>query len=242
MRQRLRDGQILVNHHIGIAAVSPTGAALFYQALSRHAAEMPQRHDELRFSVHNEPLAQYLDAINRDDWMKVGVLLRRSAELAARCGAKFCVTPDAAVQQAIQFASEGSPIPWLTMTDLVADAVAADKHKMVGIIGTDLVMNSSTFQIPLGVRGIQMIAPEEADRIEIDKIIYGELIKGHITTKSQAFATQVIAKLKYESKCGAVILASSETPLLVKPDNSPLPLYDASEILAVAALKYAYTN
>lgn len=230
-----------MNNHIGVAAVSPTGAALFYQALSKHAAAHAVRTDELRITFHNEPLDQYLWAINHNDWNKVGLLLRRSAELVARCGAKFCLSPDAAVQQAIQLAEQGSPIPWLSMTDIVAAAVAKDGRKKVGIIGTRLVMESSTFQIPLGVRGVQVVPPDESDRVEIDRIIFEELIKGTITPKSMTFTTELFGKLKYVHGCEAIILAGSETPLLITPDNTTLPVYDAASLLATEAIQHANT-
>lgn len=230
-----------MNNHIGIAAVSPTGAALFYQALSKQAAAHALRPDELRITFHNEPLDQYLSAIKENDWNKVGLLLRRSAELVARCGAKFCLSPDAAVQQAIQFAEQGSPIPWLSMTDIVAAEVAKDGRKKVGIIGTRLVMESSTFQIPLGVRGVHVVPPDEPDRVEIDRIIFEELIKGTITAKSMTYTTELFAKLKYEHECEAIILAGSETPLLITPDNKTLPVYDAASLLATEAVQHANT-
>jgi aspartate racemase len=224
--------------HIGIAAVSPTGSALFLKTLSRRIAENSSLPQDLRFSVHHEPLAHYLEAIGRQDWMKVALLLRRSAELLARCGARFCVTPDAAVQQIIPAAADGSPIPWVSMADVTADQVAADGRKKVGIIGTELVMNSSTFQIPLGMRGVHVISPCESDRKEIDRIIFQELLLGIIRPESQAFAAQVISRLRADDGCDAVVLASSEAPLLVSAETSTLPIYQASDILAKHAVRY----
>jgi aspartate racemase len=231
----------VTNAHIGIAAVSPTGAALFLQTLSRRIAEDRSLPHDVRFSIHHEPLSEYLEAIAKNDWMKVALLLKRSNELLARCGAKFCITPDAAVQQVIQVASAGSPIPWLSMAECVAAEVATDGRRTVGIIGTELVMNSSTFQIPLGIRGIQVMTPDESDRREIDRIIFQELLKGIISHKSQTFASQVIGRLKHDKRCEAVVLASSEAPLLIEAGSSPLPVYHASEILAAHAVRHMRT-
>src|SRR5262245_54052645 len=103
--------------HIGVAAVSPEGAAVFYSQLSRHLSRLIPPNQHPRVSVHNEPLAHFIDAIRKDDWHRVGELLRRSAEVLARCGAEFCLSPDNIVQHAAHLAESGSPIPWLTMTD-----------------------------------------------------------------------------------------------------------------------------
>lgn len=231
-----------MNAHIGIAAVSPTGAALLLKTLALRLSEDTSLPPDVRFSVHHEPLEQYLDAINRNDWMKVALLLKRSNELLARCGAKFCITPDAAVQQVIQVAAAGSPIPWVSMAECVAEEVAAAGHKVVGIIGTELVMNSSTFQIPLGVRGIQVETPLEDDRREIDRIIFKELLRGVTNRESQAFAARVISDLRDQKHCQAVILASSEAPLLIEHGTSPLPVFHASEILARHAVRHIHAD
>jgi aspartate racemase len=158
--------------------------------------------------------------------------------LLARCGAEFCLTPDNAVQHAVQLAEVGCPIPWLTMTELVAQAVAGDQRKMVGLIGTKLVMHSSTYQTPLGMRGVRVLPPEGEEAEGLDKIIYGELIFGHIRPESRQFMFQVLQKLK-ERGCEGVILGCSEAPLVVTAENSPLPIYDPGDILAEAGVRRA---
>lgn len=222
--------------HIGIAGVSPEGAALFYQQLTRWTGKLRGPTEQPRVSIHNEPLSLYLDAIRRNDWHAVDRLLRRSADLLARCGAQFCLCPDNVVQHAIQMSEVGSPIPWLTMTDLVANAVAQEGRKRVGIIGTKLVTNASTYQTHLGLRGIHVEAPtpDEADLLE--QIIFGELIYGDIRPESRLEVLQMISRMASRG-CDSVILACSEAPLLVTKVNSPLPVFDAADILAEAAVR-----
>src|SRR5690606_25936259 len=103
-----------VTKHIGIAAVSPEGAAILYRNIYRQASHLLEPHPHPRLSLHNEPLAHYIDAVQANDWHAVGNLLRRSAEVLARCGAEICLCPDNAVQHGIHLAEAGSPIPWLT--------------------------------------------------------------------------------------------------------------------------------
>jgi aspartate racemase len=122
------------------------------------------------------------------------------------------------------------------MTELVAEAVAKDSRKAVGIIGTKLVMSSSTYQTHLGLRGIQVLTPQEDVAETIDQIIFGELIYGEIRPESRLLALQAISDLANRG-CEGVILASSEVPLLVTQENSPLPVYDSAEILAEACVR-----
>jgi len=224
--------------HIGIVAVSPEGAALFYQNVTRLASRMLPPDQQPRISLHNEPLALYLDALRHDDWQLVGKLLRRSADNLARCGADFCLTPDHAVQHGVYLAEVGSPIPWLLMTELVAQSIVADGRKTVGIVGTKLVTRASTYQTALGLRGVHLIAPDEQEAEALDRVIFGELIYGRVAPASQRVFLDVIRRFAHLG-CEGVILGCSEAPLVVHADNSALPLYDPSELLALGAVRHA---
>jgi len=224
-----------VTKHIGIAAVSPEGAALCYRQIFRQAAHLMGPNNHPRVSLHNEPLVTYIEAVRANNWHAVGDLLRRSATILADCGAEFCLSPDNVVQFGIQLAEAGSPIPWLTMPDLVARTVEQDQRKIVGLIGTKMVTTASTYQTHLGLRGIQVLAPEPAEVDELDRIIFTELVYGEIKPKSRQAVAAVIKGLA-EKGCEAIILASSEAPLVVNAETSPLPLYDAADILARGAV------
>ncbi len=222
--------------HIGIVGVSPEGAALFYRDISRQAARLMPPDDQPPVTIHNEPLFLYIDAIRRSDWHGVGRLLRRSADLLARCGATFCMSPDNAVQHSVPLAEVGSPIPWLTMADLVAQTIAADGRKKVGLIGTRLVTTGSTYQTHLGLRGIHLVPPAPDEIETLDQIIFSELIYGSCRPESRQAVHSILRRLADEG-CEGVILGSSEAPLVVTPENSCMPIYDPSEILAEAAVK-----
>lgn len=221
--------------HIGIVAVSPEGAALCYRQIFRQASHVLKPEQHPRVSLCGEPLHMYIEALRANDWHSVGDLLRKSARFLAACGAEFCLSPDNAVQFGVQLAEAGSPIPWLTMPELVAGAVVQDGRKVVGLIGTKMVTTASTYQTHLGLKGIQVLAPEPAEADELDRIIFSELIYGEIRPKSQQTVLAIIHRLR-ECRCEAVILASSEAPLMVTPELSPVPLYDAADILARGAV------
>jgi aspartate racemase len=227
--------------HIGIVAASPEGAALFHRQISRHASEVLEPREHPRITVHNEPLASYVDAIGRDDWHEVGDLLRHSAELLARCGADFCMTPDNAVQHGVHLAEVGSPIPWVTMVDFVAEALARDERGVVGLIGTRLVTTGSTYQTTLGLRGVQVLVPERAEIEDLDRIIFQELVYGRVEARSVSCVREVISRLA-ERGCEGVILGCSEGRLLVSEDVSPIPVYDTVDLLAHGAVRHAMAD
>lgn len=222
--------------HIGIAGVSPEGAALFCQSINRRLAEIgADPRTWPRLTLHNEPFGLYLDAVRERDWMRVGALLRRSADKLAGCGATFCLTPDNAVQHGIHVAEVGSPIPWISMPELIADALVEGGCHVVGIVGTRLVTSGSTYQTLLGLRGVQVLAPEDDEIDDLDKIIFNELIYGRCSSASRGRVLGVVEHFQKRG-CEGVILGCSEAPLVITPDNVPVAVFDAAQILAAGAV------
>ncbi len=224
--------------HIGVVAVSPEGSALCYRQIFRIAKSLVGDHGHPRVTLHNEPFEDYVQAVFRDDWHTVGALLRRSAQVLAQAGCEFCITPDNLMQHGVHLAEVGSPIPWLTMADLVAEAVATDRRKTVGLIGTKMVMFGSTYQTQLGLKGVHVLVPQSEHAGVIDDIIFHELVYGLVRPDSQAKVLGVIQHLA-DQGCEGLILGCTEGPLLVTSDNSPLPLYDSTALLAEGAVRRA---
>jgi aspartate racemase len=231
-----------VSRHIGIVAVSPEGSAICYRrifhAATRLAGAAGNAGHHPRVTLHNEPFEAYLSAVLKDDWHTVGDLLRRSAEILAKAGAEFCIVPDNLMQHGVHLAEVGSPIPWLKMTDLVADAISADGRKKVGLIGTRMVMLGSTYQTPLGMRGVHVLVPPEDQASEVDAIIFRELVHGVISPASQHRVLDIINGLAGQG-CEGIILGCTEAPLLVSAENSPIPVYDSVGLLAEGAARRA---
>lgn len=224
--------------HIGIVAVSPEGASFCYRQVSRHASMRlpPDRQPEI--SIHNIPLAHYVEAIRTDDWRAVAQMLRDSAQKLASIGAHFCFSPDNAVQHAVQLADAGSPIPWLKMTDAVADALSRDERSTVGVIGTKIVTTGSAYQTDLGMKGIKLVRPSEEDALRLDTIIFSELVFGTVRLESREIVHHVIERYR-DKGCEGVILGCSEAPLAIDPNRSQLPLYNAADLIAERAVDYA---
>jgi aspartate racemase len=227
-----------VAKHIGIAAVSPEGSALCYRDVFRYAAKRLGERGHPVVTLHNNPLEKYVTAVYRDDWHTVGELLAASSKVLAAAGAEFAIVPDNLMQHGVHLAESMSPIPWLTMTELVAEAVVTDRRRVVGVIGTKMVMFGSTYQTHLGLKGVRCVVPDDGEADEVDRIIFKELLVGQVKADSVRRLLSVLQHLK-EKGCEGIILASTEVPLAICPENCPLPLYDSTQLLAEGAVRVA---
>jgi aspartate racemase len=142
------------------------------------------------------------------------------------------------MQHGIHLAETRSPIPFLSMTELVAERIQRDQRKCVALIGTKMVMLGSTYQTHLGLRGVRVEVPNPSDADQLDSIIFKELLFGIVRSQSQKRVLDVVKGLA-DRGCEGVILGCSEAPLLISPENSPLPVYDATDVLAEEAVRCA---
>jgi aspartate racemase len=86
--------------------------------------------------------------------------------------------------------------------------------------------------------GVESQIPEVADREKINEIIFKELVNAVFREDSRLYLNEVTSKLKQRG-CDAVVLGCTELPLIVRPDDSPLPTLDSTRLLARAALRKA---
>ena len=86
--------------------------------------------------------------------------------------------------------------------------------------------------------GLNIILPDDAQQDEIHRIIFEELCLNHIEAESRQYYQQVADYLKQQGAQG-LILGCTEICLLLNADNVPLPVFDSTQIHALAAVNWA---
>jgi aspartate racemase len=227
-----------VPKHIGIVACSTEGAALCYRTISLEGSQMMGPHDHPEISLHSHSLAKYMQHISAGDWAGVAELMLSSAERLARSGADFLICPDNTIHQAFDLVEHRSPRPWLHIAREVAKEAQRLQFKRLAVLGTRYLMEGPVYPEKLKAAGIDYRIPGADERERLDRIIMDELVNAQFLPQSLAYYVEVIQSLK-DDDCDAVVLGCTEIPLLVTPENSPLPTLDSTRLLARAAVRKA---
>lgn len=231
-----------MTQHIGIVACSAEGAALCYRTICSEGEALlgrPRAHPEV--SLHTPSLADYEDRLGRDDWAGVGDLMLASAEKLARIGADFLICPDNTIHAAFEHVKPRSPLPWLHIAEVVAAEALARGYTCLGLTGTKWLVESRVYPDALRARGLRWLRPGEDERLELNRIIMDELVRGRFEAAAVASLQRTIAGLKTQG-ADAVVLGCTEIPLIIDEGNSPLPTLDSTRLLARAALRRAATD
>jgi aspartate racemase len=189
-------------------------------------------------SMHTHPLAEYMVHIRSGNWPEVAKLMLSSVKKLATVGAQFAICPDNTIHQAFAQVATDSPIPWLHIAEAVADEAKLRGFNTLAITGTKYLMTGPVYPDVLRRYGIACRIPNESERERLDKIIFSELVNATFREESRLHFNTVIQRMK-DQGCDAVVLGCTEIPLLVDPNDCPLPTLDSTRLLARAALKEA---
>jgi aspartate racemase len=217
--------------HIGIVACSAEGAALCYRTICVEGAQLLGPHDHPEVSMHTHSLAEYMKCIDRDDWQGVGELMLSSANKLSEIGAELLICPDNTIHQALPLIEARLPLPWLHIAEVVAAEARERGFRHIGLTGTRFLVGSDVYPA-------EYLRPQTAEREEIHRIIFDELVYGVFKPEAVAYFQRVIGRMKNEG-CDAVVLGCTEIPLIMNDSNSPLPTLDSTRLLARAALRAA---
>jgi aspartate racemase len=137
-------------------------------------------------------------------------------------------------------AQQAAGIPLLHIADPLGAKIRADGASRVGLIGSVHTMGDGRILMERLKRhyDLDIVVPDEPDRIEVDRVIKEELCRGQFLEASRANYRAIIARLVAKG-CDGVILGCTEIPLLVKPGDATVPLYDTTTLHAMAAVDMA---
>lgn len=172
------------------------------------------------------------------EWDKAGELLGDVAYSLEKAGADFIVICTNTMHKVIQSIEEKISIPILHIADATAGQIKQANIDTVGLLGTKYTMEQNFYKERIQSRGIKVLIPSDSERELVNKIIYEELCLGSIKQSSKEYYKQVIRNLMNQGAEG-IILGCTEIGLLVKQEDSDVPLFDTTKIHAIEAVNKA---
>lgn len=221
-----------------IGGMSWESSAEYYRLINQQVRDQlgPLRSARLlMYSVDFGPVEQAQHAGRWDDAARILIdAAQRLQDGGAEC-LVLCTNTMHKVAKQIQAATA---VPFLHIADPTAQAALAAGTLNVGLLGTAFTMEQEFLKSRLSQQGLNVLVPDAQERQAVHRIIYEELCVGIISDASRRVYQQVIESLSARG-AQAIILGCTEIGLLLKPEHSPLPLLDTTELHARAAVDFA---
>ena len=220
-----------------IGGTSWTSTALYYEQINRGvAARLGGLHSAL-LSIESLDLAPFAAMQQSGDWGGVARVAIEAARRVRASGAEALLLASNTLHKVHDEIAAATGLPILHIADPLAEKLAADGVRRVGLLGTRVTMTEGFIRDRIEERGIA-ITPMHPDAArEVDRIIYQELAAGRVVRESQRTLKTLITEMG-KAKTQAVVLGCTELVLAVDTRANVLPVYDTTALHARAAVDW----
>lgn len=168
------------------------------------------------------------------DWERAGAILAQAAAALERAGADFIVICTNTMHKVAGQVRSAVSVPLLHIAQVTAAELRRQGVERVALLGTRYTMEQDFYKSVIADGGIEVLVPGEEARALVNAVIFDELCRGIISESSRRAFLDIIAELAGQGAQG-VILGCTEIGLLVRQEDTPVPLFDTTLIHAARA-------
>ncbi len=178
---------------------------------------------------------------SEDRWEEAGDVLAAARDLE-RAGAEIIVVCTNTMHRVIGRIESAVSAEVLHIADATAEAAVKAGVTDLALLGTRYTMEADFYAGRLcDVHGLDVRLPDEADRAELHRIIYDELVVGVIDPDSRRRVVGLVERCVADGATG-VVAGCTEIELLIGPDDVPVTFLPTARLHALAAVDRALAD
>ncbi len=213
-------------------------SAEYYRIINE---EIQKRRGGLQFAkcvLYSCNYGEIHDLNTRNDSEGVFALIRKAADSLILAGAEGIVLCANTSHMFADRLAGVIPVPLIHIASATAREIKSQRMSTVGLMGTRYTMEQDFYTAKLNQEGITVIVPEAEDREFIHGMIMDELLKGDFREESKERCRRIIETLHARGAQG-IVLGCTELPLILKPEDTAVPLFNTLHIHSLAAVDFA---
>ena len=213
-----------------IGGTGPESTLMYYRELNRRIDALTGQRQMPEIIIESVDFRKVWRYVEDGRYEVLSDYLAMEAKNLQKAGAEVIALTAATMHIVYDEVCRKSGVPLVSIPKAVArDALAKGYHK-VGLLGTIFTMEQAYMKNDLLAAGIEVSVPNEADRLLIANRILTELELGIVKESTLSEFQTILKKMQAEQGIEAVVLGCTELPLLLNPDNCPVPCLDSVEI------------
>lgn len=225
-----------------IGGMSWESSAEYYRLLNRYAKARLGGHHNARSLMVTVDFATIEADQRAGNWASLGQQMADAARQLEQGGADIVMLATNTMHRVCESIEQTIHVPFLHVADPTGAALRRAGVERVGLLGTRYTMEQTFYVGRLRERyGLETVIPDEPGCADVHRIIYDELCHGTIDAHSRTTYQRVIEDLAARG-AQAVILGCTEITLLIKPEDSVLPVFDTTALHAQAAVDWAISE
>ena len=221
-----------------IGGMSWESSAQYYAIINRAVRDRLGGSHSAKILMHSLDFGEIERLQHDGDWSSLTVQMADVAKRVQAGGADCVLICSNTMHLMADAMAAEIAIPLLHVVDPTSAAIVKAGLKRVGLLGTAFTMERPFYRDRLAAAGLEVLIPSDADRREVHRVIYEELVAGKFEPISRQIYREVIARL-VERGAQAIVLGCTEIMLLVDQSDSAVPLFDTTSLHALAAVDLA---
>lgn len=217
-----------------IGGMSWESTVTYYQIINEAVKERLGGLHSAKCILYSVDFQEIEECQARGDWEKSGEILADAAVSLERAGADFIVICTNTMHKVAPVIQKAVSIPVIHIADATAAELKRKNISKVALLGTKYTMLQEFYKERLMAQGVEVLIPDDAGVELVNRVIYEELCLGIISEASKAEFLRIILELESQGAEG-VILGCTEIGLLVKQQDTSVPLFDTTVIHATKA-------
>lgn len=176
---------------------------------------------------------------HQGNWQQAAALMIAAAQSVERAGADGVVLCTNTMHKLAEDIQANIHIPFLHIADATAERIQAAGIQKIGLLGTRFTMEQDFYKGRLVQKhGLEVIVPNATERAVVHRVIYEELCLGVVKSESRSHYIKIMEHL-VQAGAEGIILGCTEIELLVREEDSIVPLFPTTRIHAEAAVEWA---
>ena len=221
-----------------IGGMSWESTATYYKIINETVKEKLGGLHSAKCILYSVDFQEIEECQANGNWEKSGEILGEAAYNLEKAGADFIVICTNTMHKVVNQIKEKISIPILHIAEMTAEKILEKGLKNIALLGTKYTMEQDFYKSKLIEKGINVIIPDKNDIEIINEVIYDELCLGTINSNSKKKFLEIVDKLRSKGAEG-IILGCTEIGLLIKNEDTDVPLFDTAIIHAEQAAMYS---
>lgn len=221
-----------------IGGMSWESTATYYKIINETVKEKLGGLHSAKCILYSVDFQEIEECQANGNWEKSGEILGEAAYNLEKAGADFIVICTNTMHKVVNQVKEKISVPILHIAEMTAEKILEKGLKNIALLGTKYTMEQDFYKSKLIEKGINVIIPDKNDIETINEVIYDELCLGTINFNSKKKFLEIVDKLRSKGAEG-IILGCTEIGLLIKNEDTDVPLFDTAIIHAEQAAMYS---
>lgn len=222
-----------------VGGIGPESTIAYYRAIIQAFRQRTGGTRYPRIIINSIDASAMLSLLPARRLDELASMLVREVAALANAGADFAFIAANTPHLVFDAVRAGSPIPLISIVEATRDVAVAQGLKRLAVLGTKFTMEATFYQDAFRAVGIDVIAPDAADREYVHEKYMTDLFSGDIPPSTRDGIAAVVSRMMHSKHVDGVIVGGTELfPLVEDFRRLGTTVLDTTAIHADAAVDH----